>query len=128
MKLTFDVVGMVLMGIPAMVLHECGHILMAKLCGVKVKRIGFCRTGFYTVRETGPKWANLSISLAGPMMNLLLAIALRDVLPVFAFVNLIAALFNLLPIPQSDGRRILRILVPARPIARAVPRTHVVVK
>ena len=27
-----------LMGIPAMLFHECGHIVMALLCGVKVKK------------------------------------------------------------------------------------------
>ena len=99
-----------LLGIPAMLLHECGHIALARLCGVKVKKVGLSKTGLYTVREPGPRWANLVISAAGPLVNLLLAIALKSVLPSFAWVNLIAFGYNLLPIPNSDGSRILGLL------------------
>jgi Zn-dependent protease len=99
-----------LLGIPAMFLHESGHIVVARVCGVKVKKVGISRIGLYTIREVGPNWANLCISAAGPVVNLLLAIALRDVLPTFAWVNLVAFLFNLLPIPNSDGKRIIAIL------------------
>jgi len=99
-----------LLGIPAMLLHECGHIAVAFVCGVKVKKVGLSRTGLYTVREPGPTWANLCISLAGPLFNLLLAIALREVAPTFAWVNFIACIYNLLPIPNSDGRRIMALL------------------
>jgi Zn-dependent protease len=95
------------LGIPAMILHECGHLSVAWLCGVKVKRIGVSLTGLYTVREPGPKWANVMISFAGPVLNLLLAVMLREVLPTFALVNLVACVYNLLPIPNSDGRRIM---------------------
>ncbi len=98
------------LGIPAMFLHECGHIGTALLCGVKVKKVGLSRVGLYTVREAGPRWANVMISMAGPATNLLLALMLRDVLPTFAWVNLIACLYNLLPIPQSDGKRIFALL------------------
>ena len=110
MTLANEVLLTVLMGIPAMLLHEFGHLAAAWLCGVKVKKVGLSRVGFYTVREAGPKWANLCVSFAGPLFNLLLAIGLRDVLPGFAWVNLIACIFNLLPIPNSDGRRILTLL------------------
>src|ERR1700752_3687661 len=107
-----------LLGVPAMLLHESGHIAIAYLCGVKVKKVGLSRTGLYTVREPGPRWANLCVSLAGPLLNLLLAMALRDVLPTFAWVNLIACVYNLLPIPNSDGRRIMELLTAARVEAR----------
>ncbi len=98
------------LGIPAMLLHELGHLAAALLCGVKVKKVGLSRTGLYTVREPGPRWANLCVSLAGPLVNLLLAIALRDVLHTFAWVNLFAFAYNFLPIPNSDGSRIVALL------------------
>ena len=107
-----------LLGIPAMLLHESGHIAIAFLCGVKVKKVGLSRHGLYTVREPGPRWANLCVSLAGPLLNLLLAVALRDVLPTFAWVNLIACVYNLLPIPNSDGSRVRELLAAARAEAR----------
>ncbi len=110
MTMPNDVLLTMLMGIPAMLLHEFGHIAAALLCGVKVKKMGLSRTGLYTVREAGPRWANLCVSLAGPLFNLLLAIAFREILPSFAWVNLIACCYNLLPIPNSDGRRILALL------------------
>lgn len=104
------ILSAMLLGIPAIVLHECGHILVALLCGVRVKKVGLSWTGLYTIREPGPKWANLCISLAGPLANLVLAVSLRDTLPFFAWVNLIACVYNLLPIPNSDGTRVLALL------------------
>ncbi len=98
------------LGIPATLLHECGHISAALLCGVRVKKVGLSITGLYTVREAGPKWANLCISLAGPLTNLILAAILRDTLPTFAWVNLIACVYNLFPIPNSDGSRVLALI------------------
>lgn len=109
-----------LLGIPAMLLHEFGHIALAFLCGVKVKKVGLSHVGLYTVREPGPRWANLCISLAGPLVNLLLAVSLRDLLPTFAWVNLIACVYNLLPIRNSDGRRIVELLAGAQ-IGRRTP-------
>lgn len=108
-----------LLGIPAMLLHECGHILVALLCGVKVKKVGLSMTGLYTIREPGPRWANLCVSLAGPLVNLVLAVTLRDVQPFFAWVNLIACLYNLLPIPNSDGTRVLALLGYGKTVAGA---------
>ena len=106
------------MGIPAMVLHECGHIGTALICGVKVKKVGLSRRGLYTVREAGPKWSNIAVSAAGPMVNLLLAIALWNSLTLFAEVNLVACIYNLLPIPKSDGTRILALLSNANVVTR----------
>jgi stage IV sporulation protein FB len=114
MTLVYGVLLTMLLGIPALLLHEMGHIMAALMCGVKVKRIGLSRVGLYTVREPGPKWANICVSFAGPLFNLLLAIMLRDLAPTFAWVNLMACAYNLLPIPHSDGRRILMLLVAER--------------
>lgn len=105
-----SIVFVMLMGIPAMILHECGHIATALACGVKVKKVGLSRRGLYTVREAGPKWSNIAVSAAGPLVNLLLAIALWNTLTLFAEVNLVACIYNLLPIPNSDGTRILALL------------------
>jgi Zn-dependent protease len=113
------IVCVMALGIPAMILHEGGHVMAALLCGVKVKKVGFCRRGLYTVREAGPKWSNIMVSAAGPLLNLLLAIVLWNTLTLFAEVNLVACIYNLLPIPNSDGTRILALLSNAS----VVPRT-----
>ena len=107
----------VLLGIPAMILHECGHVVAALACGIRVKRVGLCSKGLYTVREPGPTWINVAVSAAGPVVNLLLAVVLWRSMPSFAQVNVIACLYNLLPIPNSDGTRILGLLKPANVLA-----------
>lgn len=116
MNVLLSMLSVMLLGIPAMFLHECGHILVALLCGVKVKKVGLSKTGLYTVREPGPRWANLCISIAGPLTNLALAVALRDILPTFAWINVIACGYNLLPIPNSDGSRVLALLAYSEPV------------
>ncbi len=101
-----------LAGLPAMVLHECGHIAAARLCGVKVKKVGISWIGLFVVRESGPRWANLLISFSGPLANLLLASALWSAMPGFAQVNLFIGIGSLIPFPKSDGKRILALLRP----------------
>jgi Zn-dependent protease len=87
--------------------HEAGHIIAARCCGVKVKKIGFCWRGVYLVREAGPLRENLIITLAGPLTNLLLA-GLWHWFPLFALVNLVNAVSNLLPFEGADGTRARR--------------------
>jgi Zn-dependent protease len=98
-----------LYGLLAMVLHEIGHFCVAQALGLKVKHVGLCWKGMYTVREAGPPEINLQVSLAGPLTNLAL-IALWSFSPVFGLSNLVVGLCNLLPIPGSDGKRALRCL------------------
>jgi len=124
MAMALTMLYTMVLGIPAMLLHECGHLLVARFCGVRIKKVGLSKIGLYTVRDAGPRWANLGISCAGPLVNLVLAIGLKTVAPAFAWVNLIAFGYNLLPIPNSDGRRILALLLqgdsdPAMPPANA---------
>ena len=96
-------------GLLAMALHEAGHLVAARVVGVKVKRVGFCWKGMYTVREAGPPAKNALISSAGPLTNLALIIFWYWS-PTFGLANLCCAVCNLLPIRGSDGNRILRCL------------------
>ena len=99
----------VLFGLMAMVLHELGHVVMAHALGLRVKKVGFCWKGMYTVREAGPPVKNAVVSFAGPLVNLLF-IALWFWLPIFGLANLCCGVVNLLPIQGSDGKRILKCL------------------
>ena len=125
MSLLITMFAAMLMGLPAMFFHECGHIGMALFCGVKIKKVGLSWMGLYTVREPGPRWANLWVSFAGPAANLVLAFALRNTMPGFAWINLVAALFNLLPIPNSDGSRILGLLAPSKAPVAGIVRAQI---
>lgn len=56
----------------SVVLHELAHVAMAWVHGLRVKKIGLSWKGPYIVRECGGPIANLHVSLAGPMVNLLM--------------------------------------------------------
>ena len=96
----------------AILLHECGHLLAARLCQVKT-------SGFF-VDSLGARLTlsgialsypvELIISSAGPLANLLslpISLLLKgDNAAFFVSVSLALALLNLLPIKGFDGGRI----------------------
>lgn len=76
-----------------------------------------------------PRWDLLRVSIAGPVSNILMAIALSVLLrwmghglaPTLVLLivtcimfNLVLAFFNMLPIPPLDGSKVLISLLPAR--------------
>ncbi len=98
--------------IASLLLHEVGHVLAAIALGVPVREFGLCWRGAYNRRaRSGRQRTEILISLAGPLTNLFLAFPLHY-LPVIgrqlALCNLMLCVVNLLPIPSSDGLRILR--------------------
>ena len=95
------------LGIVAMILHESAHAMMAELLGVEVKRVLLCYRGVAIVREPGACFDNIVISLAGPVLNLVVALVLWPLLPTFALANLIMGVVNLLPMKHTDGDRVL---------------------
>lgn len=94
------------LGVLAMLLHECGHLIAAFALGVRVKDVGMkWNKGLYTVRSQGTPYQNLAIAVAGPLVNLLL-IATGPRMPLFSMANFCYALANMLPIEGSDGFRV----------------------
>jgi Zn-dependent protease len=87
------------------IIHEAAHVAIAWTHGIKIKRVGISRRGPFIVREQGEPTADAKIAIAGPLANLLLALACWHLAPLFAQINLILGGYNLLPfIPRNDGR------------------------
>jgi len=98
----------------SLLIHEAGHLLAARLCGVRVKAIGLCVKGAYLRRKDSKRaGTELVIAICGPIASILMFLILQGDLPVVHYVaqlNLVVALSNLLPIPSTDGARIVRSL------------------
>ncbi len=73
-----------------------------------------------------PEGQMVTIALAGPLTNLLLAVAgavafrftgggpLREFLAIWIFLNVLLAVFNIMPIPPLDGSRVVARFLPPR--------------
>jgi Zn-dependent protease len=111
----------------SVLLHELGHALVALSQGVKVRSITlFLLGGVASVeRECPTALGALAVALAGPLVSLALALALlAGVHPVahqspvlgemvtqLGVLNLVLALFNLLPGLPLDGGLVVKALV-----------------
>ena len=88
----------------AVIIHETVHVAIARTLGVRVKRVGISWRGPFIVRRARGADTDATISIAGPLANLLLAVACWHLAPLFAQINLILGGYNLLPfIPRNDG-------------------------
>ena len=127
--------AVVLMAAGSVLLHELGHAVVARHLGVPVSGIELHFFGGAALMgmPRGPG-DEVAIAAAGPAVSFALAgvgaglAALTgwQVLALFAWVNLVLALFNLLPAFPSDGGRILRALLARR--RGLVPATDLAVK
>ncbi|WP_378182758.1 site-2 protease family protein [Aquimarina sp. SS2-1] len=124
------------------VLHEFGHILTARKFGVDTKKITLLPIGGVASMETIPEnpKEELLIALAGPAVNVVIALLLAFFVPIQLFtghdassletsldrvtlqnivlylfsVNIILALFNFIPAFPMDGGRVFRALLSMR--------------
>ena len=99
----------------AAALHECGHILAAKLCRIPLvqMKLGIFGATLQTDRSLCSYGKEIILSAAGPLTNLLcfalccIANAKSETAELFALASLVLAILNLLPISELDGGRIV---------------------
>lgn len=95
--------------------HELGHLAALRLAGAKVE--AFCLTAFGAEIRADTRYLpygrELACTLAGPAVNLALALVLARVSGdyLLAGANLLLGVFNLLPLPSLDGGHALHLLV-----------------
>lgn len=116
-----DTDGLVLWAALACICHEMGHYLAICCCGGRVAALRLtCVGAEMRLAQDGPrgKMARIAMALAGPGINLLLAVlsahlaaSLGEQAFLFAGLNLGLACFNLLPVSVLDGGRILSVLL-----------------
>ena len=110
--------------IASLLLHEVGHMSAATILGVPVREFGLSWRGAYNRRAyAGGRRDEILISVAGPLTNLFLAFPMLYLPMVgrqLALCNLMLCVVNLLPIPSSDGLRILRNIMGSNRISGAV--------
>lgn len=118
----------------AVLIHELGHYVVLRLYNVRVYGVSFFgfhyapngnpeklealerHFGIGIIRDIGTKHAELLSSLAGPFVNLIAALIMAEVgthYPMLAFpfaANMAVGLYNLLPVPGSDGLRFIKTL------------------
>lgn len=99
--------GVLTVSLIAVVFHEIGHLFMMKFLNIQVESVDFNvatirvnTDGILSIKD------NLCISLAGPLMNLILSLFLFfkiESLEYFGISNLILFVFNMFPAKGLDG-------------------------
>jgi Zn-dependent protease len=115
--------GVIVVGLAfgSVLLHELGHALVARQLGVHVSGIELSFFGGAAKMEQMPRSANreIAIAAAGPAVSLMLSglglglggLLSSPLLAAIGQINLVLAVFNLIPALPMDGGRILRALL-----------------
>ncbi len=116
----FDKTGLIVPTLLAVFFHETGHLLCMWAKGVPPQKIKLIPT---SVQICAPSLSSfkkdIAVSLCGPLFNIIIFFTLYlnfllyknyEIL-IFALINLLIAIFNLLPLKGLDGGKILHSII-----------------
>lgn len=93
--------------------HELGHLLALKGMGVYVSGMSIGIGGAKIQTGSMTRWQELLAAAAGPVAGLLLTLFARWI-PCCAVCAAVQTVFNLLPLGEQDGKRMIRCLAGER--------------
>lgn len=119
-----DTTGFAVMSLSVCLIHELGHLFAMFIKGQKPASIVF-KGGGAVIATSGAmgKHGNNSVFviMAGSLVNIILFFSLYFTLPktniypvMFAVLNLVTGVFNLLPIGCLDGKRLAELFMPPK--------------
>ncbi len=116
-SLIVDKTGIAVIALLACLIHELGHIIMFCVVGYKPISLSFELTGICLTKPTSqlsyPK--EVMVQLAGSAMNFIMFALLCKSMTeisftsIFATTHLVVGIFNLLPLKNFDGGKLLEI-------------------
>ncbi|MGI9084892.1 MAG: site-2 protease family protein [Aeromicrobium sp.] len=109
----------------SVLLHEVAHVVAARLFGMRVPSVTLHLLGGETAieGESRTPWQELATAIVGPVVSLAIGLAARqaaegiepgvlhDVVWSVAWVNILVAVFNMLPGLPLDGGRVFKAVV-----------------
>lgn len=115
LSIFLDENNFLLMLLPAVFIHECGHIIFLELFGYEIKSVGFSAFGFEIDYVGCLEGAGGFMSVAaGPLFGLIYGaccqIPASDFWHISGGMSIALSLFNLLPLVPLDGGRLLMLI------------------
>ena len=97
------------------IIHETGHLIAMCLFSIKPKSITLKAFDIVIDADISNSfWSDLTVTLSGPLFNLLFSLAFFPVSKLLSLANICIGIFNLLPIQTFDGGHALTLLLCSR--------------
>lgn len=119
--MAFDTSGYGILGLYACLIHEIGHLICMVIVGTKLGGIIFYASGIKITASERYKLSHQKeffVLIGGSAINIILFFIcyfcsdkLTLKMPVFAIINLLIGLFNLLPVNMFDGGKITELVL-----------------
>ena len=108
-----DEVHFLLCALPAIFIHETGHLLVIFFSKVKIKGLTLSGVGAeITVDGMVPYWTEIAINISGPIFSIIAAYVFSLLnLYTLSGISMVLGVFNMLPVSILDGGKVLNSLL-----------------